>query len=101
VAFLDPFILVQFLAYFFSKYFVRLNDPHIYNLLKACIFPQDLHMDEGSKIIQPFFFVGKCGSTPFIYTILPIYIINIVTCQTSWKPGPFYHLVCYTKIPCP
>ena len=36
----------------FPKYSVSLDDPHIYNLLKAYILPQGFHMKTGSKIIQ-------------------------------------------------
>ena len=35
----------------FPKYSVRLDEPHIYDLLKAYILPQGFHMMQGSKII--------------------------------------------------
>ena len=36
----------------FPKYFVSLDDPYIYDLLKAYIHPLGFKMDTGSKIIQ-------------------------------------------------
>ena len=36
----------------YPKYYVSLEDPYIYHLLKAYILPKGFNMDTGSKIIQ-------------------------------------------------
>ena len=36
----------------YPKYFVSLEDPYIYDLLKSYILPKGFNMDTGSKIIQ-------------------------------------------------